>query len=106
MLGRKSLAVLTVAAVTVLLSGYIRAEEPLTQRIINLAAAPNALPKGSYTESCQCQMSGGVTLMCLCANIDGKTFPTTIDVRNCPLPKDIRNCNGYLKCTEPKTGSC
>lgn len=62
--------------------------------------AGDGLPKGSYQQSCQCQLSGGLTLVCYCANINGRLFQTTMDVRSCQAPKDIRNCDGTLKCTD------
>ena len=76
-----------------------------TVRLLQLARG-NDLPRGSYQQSCTCQMSGGIRLMCFCNNLKGKMFETEMDVRNCPLPKDIRNCNGKLKCLEPKGGEC
>jgi hypothetical protein len=70
-----------------------------------LLAQRAPLPKGSYQQSCQCELSGGVTLLCVCANLQGRYFNTTLDVRQCTLPKDIKNCNGNLTCVEPK-GEC
>ncbi len=77
----------------------------ITRHIVQLAVqqSGNGLPKGSYQQSCTCQVSGGVTLMCFCNNLQGKMFETQIDVRNCALPKDIRNCNGKLTCVDPKS---
>jgi hypothetical protein len=70
------------------------------------ASAQNKnLPKGSYQQSCTCQVSGGTTLLCMCANPQGKYFQTDFDVRNCSLPKDIRNCFGKLICVDPKGAS-
>jgi hypothetical protein len=70
-----------------------------------LLAQRNTLPKGSYQQSCTCQISGGMTLLCMCANPQGKYFQTDFDVRNCPSPKDIRNCLGKLICVDPKSAS-
>lgn len=67
---------------------------------------PSGLPKGSYSGSCTCQMSGGITLMCFCSNVQAKMFETTLDLRNCPAPKDIKNCDGRLTCTEGASASC
>src|SRR4051812_10801199 len=67
-----------------------------------IVAQRATLPKGSYQQSCQCELSGGVTLLCVCANLQGRYFQTTFDVRKCPLPRDIKNCNGNLTCVEPK----
>ncbi len=78
----------------------VTADEPGALRSRLLAQAVGNIPKGSYQQSCQCQISGGVTLMCFCANLNGRLFQTTLDVRNCTPPKDIRNCNGNLKCIE------
>ncbi len=64
------------------------------------------LPKGSYSGSCTCQMSGGVTLMCFCSNVQAKMFETTLDLRSCPAPKDIKNCDGRLTCTEGAGATC
>ena len=66
----------------------------------------SGLPKGSYSTSCTCQLSGGVTLMCFCNNLQAKMFETTLDVRNCHQPKDIKNCNGQLTCTESAAAQC
>lgn len=67
---------------------------------------PSGLPKGSYAESCTCQISGGVTLMCYCSNLQARMFQTTLDVRSCPLPSDIKNCDGRLTCTDGAAASC
>jgi len=64
------------------------------------------LPKGSYSGSCTCQISGGVTLMCFCNNVQAKMFETMIDIRTCHQPKDIKNCNGTLTCTETVAIQC
>jgi len=76
--------------------------QQLAQLLAQRGSVNNSLPKGSYQQSCTCQMSGGVTLLCMCANPEGKYFETTYDVRNCTLPKDIRNCFGKLVCVDPK----
>ncbi len=67
---------------------------------------PSGLPKGSYSTSCTCQLSAGVTLMCFCNNLQAKMFETTLDLRNCHAPKDIKNCNGQLTCTESAAAQC
>jgi hypothetical protein len=67
---------------------------------------PSGLPKGSFSTSCACQISGGVTLMCFCSNVQAKMFETTLDVRSCPAPKDIKNCDGRLTCTESAGAAC
>ena len=67
---------------------------------------PSGLPKGGYSSSCTCQLSGGITLMCFCANLQAKMFETTLDVRSCPAPKDIKNCDGRLTCTESAGAAC
>jgi hypothetical protein len=67
---------------------------------------PSGLPKGSYSTSCTCQLSGGVTLMCFCNNLQAKMFETTLDLRNCHAPKDIKNCDGTLTCTESAAAQC
>lgn len=65
----------------------------------------DGMPKGSYRDSCQCQLSGGLTLVCYCANINARMFQTTMDVRSCQPPKDIKNCDGRLTCVDgPATG--
>lgn len=64
------------------------------------------LPKGSYSVSCTCAMSGGANLMCYCNNVQAKMFRTTLDIRSCPLPKDIKNCDGLLTCTESAGARC
>ena len=66
----------------------------------------SGLPKGSYSGSCTCQLSGGVTLMCFCNNVQAKMFETQLDIRNCHQPKDIKNCNGTLTCTETVAIQC
>lgn len=66
----------------------------------------SGLPKGSYSGSCTCQMSGGITLMCFCSNVQARMFQTTLDVRNCAAPKDIKNCDGRLTCTEGASAAC
>ena len=63
-------------------------------------------PKGSFASSCTCQMSGGVQLICYCANLQAKMFQTTIDVRSCPAPNDIKNCDGTLTCTTGASAQC
>lgn len=65
----------------------------------------DGMPKGSYRDSCQCQISGGVTLLCFCANINARMFQTQMDVRTCQPPKDIKNCDGRLKCVDTG-GAC
>ncbi len=83
------------------------ADELPATRSVQLAQRGNGLPKGSYQQSCTCQVSGGTTLLCFCANLQGRMFETDIDLRSCPLPKDIKNCNGRLTCVDPKTsGEC
>ena len=67
---------------------------------------PSGLPKGSFSGSCACQISGGITLMCFCSNDQAKMFETTLDVRSCPAPKDIKNCDGHLTCTESAGAAC
>ena len=67
---------------------------------------PSGMPKGSFTASCACQMSGGVTLMCFCSNVAAKMFETTLDVRSCVAPKDIKNCDGKLTCTAGVAAAC
>jgi hypothetical protein len=64
------------------------------------------IPKGSYSASCTCQLSGGMYLMCFCNNVEAKYFQTTMDLRSCPAPKDIKNCNGQLTCTEGASAAC
>jgi len=76
--------------------------QQLAQQLAQRGSVNNSLPKGSYQQSCTCQMSGGTTLLCMCANPEGKYFQTSYDVRNCTLPKDIRNCFGKLVCVDPK----
>jgi len=94
-------AFLTIAAlaIAILAPSPAPADEPV------LLAQNKNLPRGSYQQSCTCQLSGGVTLICMCANPQGKYFQTDFDVRNCPLPKDIRNCFGKLLCVDPKGAS-
>jgi hypothetical protein len=65
-----------------------------------LAQRATDLPKGSYQQSCQCQISGGIYLQCYCANLNARMFQTNLDVRTCPQPNEIKNCDGNLKCTE------
>jgi hypothetical protein len=67
---------------------------------------PSGLPKGSFVDSCTCQMSGGVTLICYCSNLQARMFQTTLDVRSCPAPKDIKNCDGRLTCTDGVNFAC
>lgn len=66
----------------------------------------DGMPKGSYRESCQCQLSGGLTLVCYCSNINARLFQTTLDVRSCQPPKDIKNCDGRLKCVDGPAAAC
>lgn len=66
----------------------------------------DGMPKGSYRDSCQCQLSGGLTLVCYCANINARLFQTTLDVRSCQAPKDIKNCDGRLKCVDGPAAGC
>jgi hypothetical protein len=94
---RRFMAMVALAA-TVLIPNLASAGE-------QLLAQRSTLPKGSYQQSCTCQISGGVTLLCMCANPQGKYFQTDFDVRNCPPPKDIRNCFGKLICVDPKGAS-
>ncbi|HEX9463278.1 MAG TPA: hypothetical protein VGB82_11830 [Alphaproteobacteria bacterium] len=84
-------------------------DHPPSVRLAQLLAqrGGNSLPRGSYQQSCTCQVSGGTTLLCFCNNVQGRMFETDIDLRACPLPKDIKNCNGKLTCVDPKsTGDC
>jgi hypothetical protein len=67
---------------------------------------PSGMPKGSFSASCTCQVSGGVTLICYCANLQAKMFQTTLDLRNCPAPNDIKNCDGKLTCTTGASAQC
>ena len=67
---------------------------------------PSGMPKGSFSASCTCQMSGGVDLICFCANLQAKMFQTTLDVRSCPAPNDIKNCDGKLTCTTGASAQC
>ncbi len=96
-----ALAVVALAALITALPGPAPADD-----LRSLLAQRAQLPKGSYQQSCQCELSGGITLLCVCANLQGRYFQTTMDVRKCPLPKDIKNCNGNLTCAEPKADSC
>lgn len=80
-------------------SQQLAAETPGQQR-------PGGMPKGSYQQSCQCQLSGGMTLLCMCANINARYFQTTLDVRSCQPPKDIKNCDGRLKCVDGPAAEC
>lgn len=66
----------------------------------------SGLPKGSYSTSCTCQLSGGVQLLCFCNNLQAKMFETTMDLRSCPQPKDIKNCDGQLTCTQGAAAQC
>ena len=66
----------------------------------------SGMPKGSYSGSCTCQLSGGVQLMCFCNNLQAKMFETTMDLRSCPAPKDIKNCDGQLTCTAGASAQC
>jgi hypothetical protein len=93
-----------VAATALALVGLFALSVPTSAEDLRLLAAERAaLPKGSYQQSCQCEFSGGLTLMCLCQNPEGRYFQTTMDVRKCPLPKDIKNCKGNLTCVDPKS---
>jgi hypothetical protein len=94
------MAVLTAALAAALVVMSAPASAGGAGESVQLVQRPGEMPKGSYQQSCQCQLSGGLTLLCFCANIQGRMFQTTMDVRQCPQPKDIRNCNGTLKCTE------
>lgn len=67
---------------------------------------PSGLPKGSFADSCTCQVSGGITLICYCSNLQARMFQTTLDVRSCPAPKDIKNCDGRLTCTDGVNAAC
>ena len=91
------LALTAFAAVAIAVPTLSTAAESQASPQLAQQRAP-ALPKGSYQQSCSCQFSGGITLMCYCANLNGRMFQTNLDVRNCPQPNDIRNCNGQLKC--------
>ena len=66
----------------------------------------DGMPKGSYRDSCQCQLSGGITLLCFCQNINARMFQTTMDIRSCQAPKDIKNCDGRLKCVDGPAAQC
>ncbi len=66
----------------------------------------SGLPKGSYSTSCTCQLSGGVQLLCFCNNLQAKMFETTMDLRTCAAPKDIKNCDGTLTCTQGASAQC
>jgi hypothetical protein len=65
-----------------------------------LAQRTTDLPKGTYQQTCQCQISGGIYLQRYCANLNARMFQTNLDVRTCPQPKEIKNCDGNLRCTE------
>jgi len=65
-----------------------------------LAQRTTDLPKGTYQQTCQCQISGGIYLQCYCANLNARMFQTNLDVRTCPMPKEIRNCDGNLRCKD------
>ena len=96
-----------VASAALAVLGLLAASAPapageLREQLQLAAQQRSALPKGSYQQSCQCEFSGGITLLCLCQNPEGRYFQTTLDVRKCPLPKDIKNCKGNLTCVEPK----
>jgi hypothetical protein len=95
---RAIFAAISILAITV--AGPAPGSAKETDAVTYLLAQAAGLPKGSYQQSCQCQLSGGVTLLCFCNNLQGRMFQTTMDVRNCTLPKDIKNCNGNLKCIE------
>lgn len=71
-----------------------------SDRSPQLAQRTTDLPKGSYQQSCQCQISGGIYLQCYCANLNARMFQTNLDVRTCPQPNEIKNCDGNLRCTE------
>ncbi len=64
------------------------------------------LPKGSYSGSCSCALSGGIYLNCYCNNLQSKMFETTMDTRECHAPKDIKNCDGRLTCTDSSSTQC
>jgi len=70
------------------------------------ARAFGGIPKGSYSGSCTCALSGGIYLTCYCNNLQSKMFQTNMDLRTCLGPKDIKNCNGTLTCTESASASC
>jgi len=70
------------------------------------AQAFGGMPKGSYTASCTCALSGGIYLNCFCNNLQSKLFQTNMDLRTCLGPKDIKNCNGALTCTASASASC
>lgn len=95
---RFALAIAALAIVTFALPAPLPAAESGAPP--QLAQRAAELPKGSYTQSCQCQFSGGIFLQCYCANLNARMFQTNLDIRTCPQPKDIRNCNGSLKCTD------
>ena len=97
LLRRLSFAAIGIALLAGAGGSALAAETPLMDRILQLAQAGN-LPKGSYQQSCTCFFSGGVTLMCNCANPQGRMFQSNLDIRNCPPPKDIKNCSGNLSC--------
>ncbi len=95
---RFALVMAVLAIVTFGTSAALPAAESGVPPLLAQRAAD--LPKGSYTQSCQCQISGGIFLQCFCSNLNARMFQTNLDVRTCPQPKDIRNCNGTLKCTD------
>jgi hypothetical protein len=100
-MGVRTILAAVLMAAALLLAPPVGNAEPMQSQSPSLLLAQNAnTPKGSYQQSCSCQISGGVTLMCYCANLQGRMFQTNMDVRQCPLPKDIKNCNGNLKCIE------
>src|SRR5262249_26084846 len=75
-------------------------ESDALNRLQQLAQRPGDLPKGSYRDSCQCQISGGIYLQCYCANLNARMFQTNLDIRTCQAPKEIRNCDGHLRCKD------
>jgi hypothetical protein len=94
----RGLAIVIAGAVLMAASAY-SAESPSRR-------GAGGMPKGSFTASCSCAMSGGQQLMCYCANQAAKLFQTSLDLRACPGPKDIKNCDGRLTCTESATAQC
>ena len=101
------MAVLTAALAVAMALGPIAAPAAESTQLAQRGRdAGDGLPKGSYQQSCQCQLSGGITLLCFCQNINARMFQTTMDLRSCQPPKDIKNCDGRLKCVDTPASDC
>jgi hypothetical protein len=59
---------------------------------------PDAIPSGTYAQSCVGCSIAGRTLSCSCPRIDALFQDTSLDVGQCDPTKDIGNIDGVLRC--------